>query len=140
MLPTLCLLALLLSLPRQGDGTLQHDEDNQGVLEARLFQVTAGGNIRGDLLIGVPVSFLFPSIGFNTEFKRRKMSNLKKRSIDNQKQMNDWKTDPLLSRLDLLFESLGLDDSGCQQKLICELGKDHNKFSPLGPLVTSIFR
>jgi len=47
MLPTLCLLALLLSLPRQGDGTPQHDEDDQGLLEARLFQVTAGGNIRG---------------------------------------------------------------------------------------------
>ena len=47
MLPTLCLLALLLSLPRQGDGTLQHDEDDQGLLEARLFQVTAGGDIRG---------------------------------------------------------------------------------------------
>ena len=68
------------------------------------------------------------------------MPNLKKRSIDDQKQMNDWKTDPLLSRLDLLFTSLGLDDSDCQQKLICELGKDHSKFSPLGPLVTSIFR
>ena len=49
MLQPLCLLALLLSLPLQGDGTPQHhhDEDDQGLLEARLFQVTAGGNIRG---------------------------------------------------------------------------------------------
>lgn len=60
--------------------------------------------------------------------------------MDDQKLMNDWKTDPLLSRLDLLFESLGLDDSVCQQKLICELGKSPHNFSPLGPLVTSIFR
>jgi len=49
MLPPLRLLTLLLSLPRQGDGTPHHhhDEDDQGLLEARLFQVTAGGNIRG---------------------------------------------------------------------------------------------
>jgi len=49
MLPPLSLLTLLLSLPCQGDGTPHHhhDEDNQGLLEARLFQVTAGGNIRG---------------------------------------------------------------------------------------------
>ena len=93
-----------------------------------------------DLLIGVPVSFLFPSIGFNTKIKRERMYIFQKRSMDEQKLMNDWKTDPLLSRLDLLFESLGLDDSGCQQKLICELGKEPHKFSPLGPLVSSIFR
>ena len=68
------------------------------------------------------------------------MNNFQKRSMDDQELMNDWKTDPLLSRLDLLFESLSLDDSGCQQKLICELGKDPHNFSPLGPLVSSIFR
>ena len=65
MLPTLCLLALLLSLPRQGDGTLQHDEDDQGLLEARLFQVTAGGNIRGGKKENT--SFYFPNLSSDTD-------------------------------------------------------------------------
>ena len=65
------------------------------------------------------------------------MDHFQKRSIVRS---NNWKRDPLLSRLDLLFESLGVGDFSCQQKLICELGRDHQNFSPLRDLVTSIFR
>jgi len=129
-------LTLLLLLPLSGDGSARHQDEGLGLFEARLFQVTSGGNIRGDLLIGVPVSFLFPSIGFNTEYKRKRMDHFQKRSIVRS---NNWKRDPLLSRLDLLFESLGVGDFSCQQKLICELGRDHQNFSPLRDLVTSIF-
>merc|ERR1712213_173441 len=68
----------------------------------RLLQVTAGGNIRGDLLIGGPVSFLLPTIGFNTAYKK-----IRKRRprMDNEIE-DDGEKDPLLARLDFLFDVL----------------------------------
>jgi len=102
----------------------------------RLLQVTAGGNIRGDLLIGVPVSFLLPTIGFNTAYKK-----IRKRRprMDNEIE-DDGEKDPLLARLDFLFDVLDIDDLDCQQKVICEVVSNQEKFSPLSDLLISLFR
>jgi len=102
----------------------------------RLLQVTAGGNIRGDLLIGVPVSFLLPTIGFNTAYKKIRKRRTR---MDNEIEHDNGK-DPLMSRLDFLFEVLDIDNVDCQQRVICEAVNNQEKFSPLSDLLISIFR
>jgi len=96
-----------------------------------LLQVTAGGNIRGDLLIGVPVSFLLPTIGFNTAYKKIRKRRTR---MDNEIEHDNGK-DPLMSRLDFLFEVLDIDNVDCQQRVICEAVKNQEKFSPLSDLL-----
>ena len=90
-----------------------------------------------DLLIGVPVSFLFPTIGFNTIYRK---SGKQERRMEDRDPEEDWRRNPLLSRLDFFFRSLELDDPSCQQKLICELVQRPDKFSPISDLLMSIFR
>ena len=90
-----------------------------------------------DLLIGVPVSFLFPTIGFNTIYRK---SGKQERRMEDRDPEEDWRRNPLLSRLDFFFRSLELDDTSCQQKLICELVQRPDKFSPISDLLMSIFR
>ena len=90
-----------------------------------------------DLLIGVPVSFLFPTIGFNTIYRK---SGKQERRMEDRDPEDDWRRNPLLSRLDFFFRSLELDDPSCQQKLICELVARPDKFSPISDLLMSIFR
>ena len=89
-----------------------------------------------DLLIGVPVSFLLPTIGFNTAYKK-----IRKRRprMDNEIE-DDGEKDPLLTRLDFLFDVLDIDDLDCQQKVICEVVSNQEKFSPLSDLLISLFR
>jgi len=133
--PGIFLASSLLLAHSHGDlqpSKLHHDSS-----EARLLQVTSGGNIRGDLLIGVPVSFLFPTIGFNTIYRK---SGKQERRMEDRDPEEDWRRNPLLSRLDFFFRSLELDDPSCQQKLICELVQRPDKFSPISDLLMSIFR
>jgi len=53
-------LTLLLLLPLSGDGSARHQDEGLGLLEARLFQVTSGGNIRGGETIS-SISFYPPT-------------------------------------------------------------------------------
>ena len=53
---------------------------------------------------------------------------------------DDGKKDPLLTRLDFLFDVLDIDDLDCQQKVICEVVSNQEKFSPLSDLLISLFR
>jgi len=128
------LLTLLFAFPRHDPVVTMasHQQSSQ----PRLLQVTAGGNIRGDLLIGIPVSFLLPTIGFNTAYKKIRKRRTR---MDNEIEEDNGK-DPLLSRLDFLFDVLDIDDVDCQQKVICEVVRNQEKLSPLSDLLISIFR
>ena len=90
-----------------------------------------------DLMIGVPVSFLIPTIGFNTVYKRinKRSGTPSMKSEDRAK-----KSDPLMSRLDFLFDVLDLREFDCQQRMVCEMVRDRDTFSPLSDLLLSIFR
>ena len=59
--------------------------------------------------------------------------------MDNELEEDDGK-DPLMSRLDFLFDVLDIDDVDCQQKVICEVVRNQEKLSPLSDLLISIFR
>ena len=89
-----------------------------------------------DFMIGVPVSLLLPTIGFNTRYKRSR--NFREKSPEITKRIG--KEDPLTSRLAFLFDVLQVHDANCQQKIICETLKDQQKFSPLSDLLLAIFR
>ena len=89
-----------------------------------------------DFMIGVPVSLLLPTIGFNTRYKRSR--NFREKSPEITKRIG--KKDPLTSRLTFLFDVLQVHDANCQQKIICETLKDQQKFSPLSDLLLAIFR
>ena len=90
-----------------------------------------------DLMIGVPVSFLVPTIGFNTAYKRinKRSGAPSMKSEDRAKE-----SDPLMSRLDFLFDVLDLREFDCQQRMVCEMVRDRDTFSPLSDLLLSIFR
>ena len=89
-----------------------------------------------DFMIGVPVSLLLPTIGFNTRYKRSR--NFREKGPEITKRIG--KEDPLTSRLTFLFDVLQVHDANCQQKIICETLKDQQKFSPLSDLLLAIFR
>ena len=59
--------------------------------------------------------------------------------MNNEIEEDDGK-DPLMSRLDFLFDVLDIDDVDCQQKVICEVVRNQEKLSPLSDLLISIFR
>jgi len=100
------------------------------------LHLTEGGSIRGDLLLALPLSLLLPTIGFNTDFKRRKGRPGKDSETGRQEQS----VHPLGDRLDLLFSSLDLDDEDCKQRAICEIVQNKLIYSPLSELLISIFR
>merc|ERR1712036_140493 len=90
--PSIFLASSLLLAHSHGD--LQPSQLHHDSSEARLLQVTSGANIRGDLLIGVPVSFLFPTIGFNTIYRK---SGKQERRMEDRDPEEDWRRNPLLS-------------------------------------------
>jgi len=80
------------------------------------------------------LSFLLPTIGFNTEFKRRLGARKVERREDSPR------SPPALSRIDFLFQILQVDDEDCKQRAICEIVQSKLIFSPLSDLLISIFR
>jgi len=134
------LLTTLLAFPcllcSHGPGIRQSSSDHDSSPQSRMLHITQGANIRGDLMIGVPVSFLVPTIGFNTAYKR-----INKRSGAPSMKSEDRakKSDPLMSRLDFLFDVLDLREFDCQQRMVCEMVRDRDTFSPLSDLLLSIF-
>jgi len=131
---------------------------------SRQLQVTTGGQIRGDLLVEVPLTLLLPTIGYNTEYKsrwretrRRKErkfseeeedeihSNIleeKKLTFNSESQEYFFNsiTGPLLSRIDTLFFFLQVHEDTCRQRAICEIVQNQSKFSPLSDFLLSLFR
>ena len=49
-------------------------------------------------------------------------------------------TGPLLSRIDLLFFFLQVNDDVCRQRALCEIVQNQLKFSPLSDFLVSLFR
>lgn len=131
---------------------------------SRQLQVTTGGQIRGDLLVEVPLTLLLPTIGYNTEYKsrwresrrrkERKFSEEEENEIhsnrleeqertfdsENQEYFFNPITGPLLSRIDTLFFFLQVHDDTCRQRAICEIVQNQLKFSPLSDFLLSLFR
>jgi len=118
---------------------------------SRQFQVTPGGSVRGDLLVSVPLTLLLPTIGYNTEYKSRWREDRKIQSNqfakqestfqpDNEEYSIDSLTGPLLSRIDLFFFFLQVQDDVCRQRAICEIVQNQLKFSPLSDFLISLFR
>jgi len=131
---------------------------------SRQLQVTSGAKIRGDLLVGVPLTLLLPTIGYNTEYKsrwrekggkqERKFTEAEDEEIhSNRLEEQERKFDsenpeyffnpisgPLLSRIDTLFFYLQVHDEECRQRAICEIVQNHLKFSPLSDFLVSLFR
>ena len=94
-------------------------------------------NIIPDLLLALPISVLLPTIGFNTDFKRRKGRSGREESEAGRQEQP---AHPLLERIDLLFSSLDLEDEDCKQRAICEIVQNKMIYSPLSELLISIFR
>jgi len=136
---------------------------------SRQLQVTPGGSVRGDLLVSVPLTLLLPTIGYNTEYKsrwregrRREEERREKKNISRQEgePMHSKKlakqellfdsekkeytinpfTGPLLSRIDIFFFFLQVNDDVCRQRAICEIVQNQLKFSPLSDFLISLFR
>lgn len=132
--------------------------------DSRQLQVTSGGRVRGDLLVSVPLTLLLPTIGYNTEYKTRwreeKRRKERKFSEEEEDQMHNNilekqeaafdseneeyffnpLTGPLLSRIDLLFFFLQVNDDVCRQRALCEIVQNQMKFSPLSDFLVSLFR
>jgi len=102
---------------------------------ARQLEVTPGGSIRGDLLLSLPLSFLLPTIGFNTDFKREAGPRPGRR-----REEPGAKSPPGLERIDFLFRVLQVEDEGCKQRAICEIVQSKLLFSPLSDFLISVFR
>jgi len=168
------LLTLLLALPcnvqpssSSGDEQFAQPQPLPSRQEpgfSRQLQVTNGGKIRGDLLVGVPLTLLLPSIGYNTEYKSRwreekrrqgkkitesEEEEIHRNRIEEQEITFDSENSeyfvnpiigPLLSRIDTLFFYLQVHDEECRQRAICEIVQNHSKFSPLSDLLRSLFR
>jgi len=101
---------------------------------SRQLEVTAGGSIRGDLLLSLPLSFLLPTIGFNTDFKREAGPRPERREDSGSR------SPPGLQRIDFLFQILHVADEGCKQRAICEIVQSKSLFSPLSDFLISVFR
>jgi len=107
---------------------------------SRQLEVTAGGSIRGDLLLSLPLSFLLPTIGFNTEFKRE--AGAGPGSVRNVGRREDSGPGSPAGRerIDFLFQILHVEDEGCKQRAICEIVQSKLLFSPLSDFLISVFR
>ena len=90
-----------------------------------------------DLLLSLPLSFLLPTIGFNTDFKREAGPGLERREDPGPRSS---RSPPGLERIDFLFQILHLEDEGCKQRAICEIVQNKMIYSPLSELLISIFR
>jgi len=101
---------------------------------SRQLEVTPGGSIRGDLLLSLPLSFLLPTIGFNTDFKREGGPRAGRREDPGAR------SPPGLERIDFLFQILHVEDEGCKQRAICEIVQSKLLFSPLSDFLISVFR
>lgn len=101
---------------------------------SRQLEVTPGGSIRGDLLLSLPLSFLLPTIGFNTDFKREGGPR------EGRREDPGVRSPPGIERIDFLFQILHLEDEGCKQRAICEIVQSKLLFSPLSDFLISVFR
>ena len=94
-----------------------------------------------DLLVGLPISLLLPSIGFNTKYKSHWREQ--GRSLDTVLPSEDTENPvigPLLSRADAFFHFLGVIDEPCKLRAICEIVQRSSEFSPLSDYLSVLFR
>ena len=96
-----------------------------------------------DLLIGVPLTLLLPTIGHNTEYKSRWRES-RQAQVDNameeEEEVLDNIRQPLLSRLHTFFWHLGVREQGCRSRAICEIVQSNHQFAPLGDYLSSLLR
>ena len=96
-----------------------------------------------DLLIGLPLTLLMPTIGHNTEYKSRWRES-RHVQMDNTKQEEEEEVildkEPLLSRLHTFFKHLGVHEQGCRNRAICEIVQSNQQFAPLGDYLSSLLR
>ena len=96
-----------------------------------------------DLLIGLPLTLLLPTIGHNTEYKSRWRES---RQVDNtmeeeeEEDEEELDKEPLLSRLQTFFGHLGVREQGCRNRAICEIVQSNQQFAPLGDYLSSLLR
>ena len=97
-----------------------------------------------DLLIGVPLTLLLPTIGHNTEYKSRwreaRQVDLTMEEEDNNSNKEEEATQPLLSRLDTFFQQLGVPEQGCRSRAICEIVQSKDQYAPLSDYLSSLLR
>ena len=102
-----------------------------------------------DLLLSLPLSFLLPTIGFNTDFKRevgagpntgRTVWRRAEEEGEKEEEEEGPRSPPGLQRIDFLFQILQLEDEGCKQRAICEIVQSKLLFSPLSDFLISVFR
>jgi len=107
--------------------------------------LTPGADLRGDLLIGLPLTLLLPTIGHNTEYKSRWRES-RRIQVDNTMEDEEEeeevldKEKPLLSRLNIFFWYLGVREQGCKSRAICEIVQSNQQFAPLGDYLSSLLR
>jgi len=128
------LLTILLALPCNVQPWQPSSPPSSSSSTSRQLEVTPGGSIRGDLLLSLPLSFLLPTIGFNTDFKRETRPGLERREDPRTR------SPPGLERIDFLFQILHVEDEGCKQRAICEIVQSKLLFSPLSDFLISVFR
>ena len=98
-----------------------------------------------DLLIGLPLTLLLPTIGHNTEYKSRWRES-RQVEVDNNTMQEEEeevildKEQPLLSRLHTFFGHLGVHKQGCRNRAICEIVQSNQQFAPLGDYLSSLLR
>ena len=98
-----------------------------------------------DLLIGLPLTLLLPTIGHNTEYKSRWRES-RRIQVDNTMEDEEEeeevldKEKPLLSRLNIFFWYLGVREQGCKSRAICEIVQSNQQFAPLGDYLSSLLR
>jgi len=106
--------------------------------------LTPGQDLRGDLLIGVPLTLLLPTIGHNTEYKSRwreaRQVDFTMEEEDNNNNKEEEETQPLLSRLDTFFQHLGVPEQGCRSRAICEIVQSKDQYTPLSDYLSSLLR
>ena len=96
--------------------------------------------------MGLPLTLLLPSIGYNTKYKSRygatpaeERDDTAYNSVDLEYSSN-LVTGPLLSRLDAFFHYLGVHSNVCRQRIVCELIQRDKQFSPLSNYLSILFR
>ena len=103
-----------------------------------------------DLLIGLPLTLLLPTIGHNTEYKSRWRES-RQMQVDNTMEEEEEEEEvldkenisvrhPLLSRLHTFFWHLGVREQGCRNRAICEIVQSNQQFAPLGDYLSSLLR
>lgn len=100
-----------------------------------------------DLLIGLPLTLLLPTIGHNTEYKSRwresrqiQVDNAMEEEEEELNKENISVRQPLLSRLHTFFWHLGVHEQGCRSRAICEIVQSNQQFAPLADYLSSLLR